>query len=149
MSNGQSNNCQQCGAPIDGSGSTCRFCGAEISMQPQYQAPQYAPTNTQQSAPQYAQQNNQQNTPQYAQQNQTEPRYNDASYSSKNKIVAGILALILGGFGAHKFYLGKPIVGIIYLLLCWTYIPSFIGFIEGIIYLTSSDEKFYIKYVKK
>jgi TM2 domain-containing membrane protein YozV len=37
---------------------------------------------------------------------------------------------------------------ILYLVFCWTGIPAIIGFIEGIIYLTSSDEKFYSKYVK-
>jgi len=64
----------------------------------------------------------------------------------KSKIAAGILAMILGGIGVHKFYLGKPFQGIMSLLFCWTGIPAFIGFIEGIIYLTSSDEKFAYKY---
>lgn len=65
----------------------------------------------------------------------------------KSKVTAGILALLLGGLGIHKFYLGSP-VGIVYLLFCWTFIPSFIGFIEGIIYLTFSgtDEEFTAKY---
>ncbi len=64
----------------------------------------------------------------------------------KSKLIAGLLAIFLGGFGIHKFYLGKFIQGFIYLLFCWTYIPSFIGLIEGIIYLCSSDHKFAMKY---
>ncbi|MFI5228405.1 MAG: NINE protein [Gemmatimonadales bacterium] len=53
---------------------------------------------------------------------------------------AVFLALILGGLGAHKFYLGSPGLGILYLLFCWTFIPSIIGFFEGLGYLFTSDE---------
>ena len=67
----------------------------------------------------------------------------------KSKVAAGLLAIFLGGLGIHKFYLGRPGMGILYLLFCWTYIPEIIGVIEVIIYLTASDEKFYYKYVKK
>ncbi len=73
----------------------------------------------------------------------------EAAASDKTKIAAGLFALLLGGFGAHKFYLGQKGKGILYLLLCWTGIPSIIALIEGIVYLTSSDEAFYQKYVKK
>ena len=69
--------------------------------------------------------------------------------STKSKTTAGVLAILLGGIGIHKFYLGKIGIGIVYILFCWTYVPVIIGLIEGIIYLTSSDEKFYLKYVKK
>lgn len=64
----------------------------------------------------------------------------------KNKITAGVLALIIGGFGIHHFYLGNTIRGVIYLLLCWTFVPAIIAFIEGIIYLTASDDTFRVKY---
>jgi TM2 domain-containing membrane protein YozV len=64
----------------------------------------------------------------------------------KNKVVAGLLAILLGGLGIHKFYLGKLGQGILYLLFSWTGIPSIIGFIEGIIYLVKSDEEFNRKY---
>jgi len=57
----------------------------------------------------------------------------------KNHIVAGILALLLGGIGIHKFYLGKVAAGVLYLLFSWTFIPSIIAFIEGIIYLVDED----------
>lgn len=65
----------------------------------------------------------------------------------KSKTTAGILALLLGGLGVHKFYLGRA-VGVVYLIFFWTLIPSFIAFIEGIIYLTfsGSDEEFTRKY---
>jgi len=69
--------------------------------------------------------------------------------AGRNKVVAGLLAIFLGGFGIHRFYLGKPISGILYLLFCWTFIPSIIAFIEGIIYFAMSDEAFNAKYNKR
>lgn len=64
------------------------------------------------------------------------------SGSIKNKNVAGLLGIFLGGLGIHKFYMGRHGQGILYLLLCWTYVPAIVGLIEGIIYFTDSDEKF-------
>ncbi len=64
----------------------------------------------------------------------------------KSKIVAALLALFLGGFGVHKFYLKRIGTGVIYILFCWTFIPSLIAFIEGIILLCMSDNKFNDKY---
>ena len=62
----------------------------------------------------------------------------------KSKTAAGLLGIFLGGIGVHKFYLGKVGMGILYLLFCWTGVPAIIGFIEGIIYLTSNDHNFQI-----
>jgi len=62
--------------------------------------------------------------------------------NGKNKLTAGLLALFLGGLGVHKFYLGRWGQGILYLLFFWTLIPAIIGFIEGIVLLTMSDERF-------
>lgn len=66
----------------------------------------------------------------------------------KDKTAAGLLGIFLGGLGIHKFYLGKSVQGVIYLLFFWTFIPAIIGFIEGILYLTKSDEEFQRKYVE-
>ena len=63
--------------------------------------------------------------------------------SGKSKIVAGFLAILFGGIGIHKFYLGRVLMGLVYLIFCWTFIPSLIAFIEGIIYLCMDDEKFH------
>ena len=64
----------------------------------------------------------------------------------KSRVAAILLAFFLGGFGVHKFYLGRIGAGVIYLLFFWTFIPSIIAFIEMIIYITMSDEAFAAKY---
>lgn len=62
--------------------------------------------------------------------------------SEKNYKMAAILAIVLGSLGAHKFYMGKYKMGILYLVFCWTWIPGIIGVIEGLIYLIQGPEKF-------
>ena len=66
--------------------------------------------------------------------------------SGKNKVVAGLLALFLGGIGVHKFYLGKGLQGILYLVFFWTFIPAVIGFVEGLNYLLMSEKTFFERY---
>lgn len=63
-----------------------------------------------------------------------------------DKTVAGILALLLGGIGIHKFYMGNSRAGILYLCFFWTGIPATLGLIEGIIYLITEDAEFQAKY---
>ena len=81
--------------------------------------------------------------------------------SDKSKLVAGLLAIFLGGFGAHKFYLGYNAAGVTLLVLyisgfifsflligfLWLWIPGLIALIEGIVYLTKSDYEFEQIYV--
>ena len=86
---------------------------------------------------------------------------NNAVGGGENKkILAGILAIILGAFGVHKFILGYQKEGFILLgitivgfvlscvgigiFLVWATV--LIGLIEGIIYLTKSEEEFYNTY---
>lgn len=66
--------------------------------------------------------------------------------SEKSRISAALFAFFLGGFGAHKFYLGQTGQGIIYLLFFWTLIPALVAFVEFILLLSMSDEKFNQKY---
>lgn len=74
----------------------------------------------------------------------------------KSKIVAGLLAFFLGGFGVHKFYLGCTTSGIIMLVVFLfgfiiigipSLIIALIAFIEALIYLFKSDEQFEEIYV--
>jgi TM2 domain-containing membrane protein YozV len=66
----------------------------------------------------------------------------------KSRVAAILLALFLGGLGAHKFYLGQVGMGLLYLVFCWTGIPAIVAFVEAILYLVASDEDFQKKYVK-
>jgi len=74
-------------------------------------------------------------------------RSHEPEFKPENKkVVAGILGILFGGLGIHKFILGYTTEGIIQILLsvitCGI-VGSFIGLIEGIIYLTKTDEEFY------
>lgn len=75
-----------------------------------------------------------------------EQRVHRHAAGATEKVTAALFALLLGGFGAHKFYLRKWVQGILYLVFFWTFIPAIIAFIEGIIYLTMSDAEFQRKY---
>lgn len=70
----------------------------------------------------------------------------NAPIGKHNRTTAAWLAILLGGVGAHKFYLGKPLIGLLYLVFVWAYVPAIVGLIEGIMYLSMSDEKFVEKY---
>ncbi|RME51278.1 MAG: NINE protein [Deltaproteobacteria bacterium] len=64
----------------------------------------------------------------------------------KSKTFAVILAFFLGGIGAHKFYLGRPGQGLLYLFFCWTGIPSIAALIDAVVLLSMSDQAFQAKY---
>lgn len=127
------NVCPQCGAPIDPGASECKFCGEKLATR-----------QMQQSQGGYAQ--TQQVVYQQPQTQQVYVTNINPAWPVKSKIVAGVLALLLGSLGIHKFYLGKIGSGILYLCFCWTGIPSIIAFIEGIVYLCSNDENFQLKH---
>lgn len=52
-----------------------------------------------------------------------------------NKLAYALIAFFLGGLGIHKFYAGRPVLGILYILFCWTFIPAFVAFVECIVAL--------------
>ena len=66
------------------------------------------------------------------------------------KVIAGVLAIVIGSLGIHKFILGYTKEGIIQIIVTFVTcgIGGLIGLIEGIIYLTKSDEEFYETYQK-
>jgi TM2 domain-containing membrane protein YozV len=77
--------------------------------------------------------------------------------ASGNKLAAGLCGIFLGSLGIHKFVLGLTTPGIIMLLVTLLASPftcglgalpmGIIGLIEGILYLTKSDEEFYETYI--
>ncbi|MAX26450.1 MAG: hypothetical protein CMJ19_18305 [Phycisphaeraceae bacterium] len=76
-----------------------------------------------------------------------------AEGDASKKLAAGIVGILLGTFGIHKFILGYTKEGVIMLLVSLfgfgigALIMWVIGIIEGIIYLTKSDEEFVATYV--
>jgi len=132
------NVCPQCGAPIDPGATECKFCGEKLAVQQAAQQVQPQPQIVYVQQPQ----------PQVVVQQQPQQVYVtgiDPSWPVKSKVTAGVLGILLGGLGIHKFYMGKIGMGILYLVFCWTYIPAIVGFVEGIIYLCSNDENFQLK----
>jgi len=84
-------------------------------------------------------------------------KWNETTQSGSNKrLLAGILAIILGAFGVHKFVLGYNKEGFILLGLTlllgivtrsgFSGVIWIIAVVEGVIYLTRSDEEFYETY---
>ncbi len=67
-------------------------------------------------------------------------------YSGKEKPTATLLALLLGGLGIHRFYLGRPLSGLLYLLFCWTFIPLLLGWGEFVRLLFMNDVEFHHRY---
>lgn len=76
--------------------------------------------------------------------------------ANSKKILAGIMGILFGTFGVHKFVLGYTAEGVIMLvasivgfILCGipTIVMGVIGLIEGILYLTKSDDEFNDTYV--
>ncbi|MBW4442672.1 MAG: TM2 domain-containing protein [Plectolyngbya sp. WJT66-NPBG17] len=72
------------------------------------------------------------------------------SDDQSKKVAAGICAILLGGLGVHKFILGYTTEGIIMLIAFFPScgLTSILGLVEGIIYLTKSDEEFATTYVR-
>jgi TM2 domain-containing membrane protein YozV len=91
------------------------------------------------------------------------PNYTVKPAGADKKILAGILGIVLGGLGIHKFVLGYNQEGVILIgvylvsivvamVTCGIgapliFIPTVIGIIEGIIYLTKTDEEFVQTYI--
>ena len=118
--------CKSCGAQVDDNANQCPYCNAAVSRVVA-------------------------NTVTVVQGLTTPPAQGTASPPSK--IAAGICGILLGALGIHKFILGYQKAGFIMLgitVLSCGYggiILGIIGLIEGIIYLTKSDQEFLEMYV--
>jgi TM2 domain-containing membrane protein YozV len=63
----------------------------------------------------------------------------------RNQVIAGLLALFLGGLGMHRFYLGQW-WGLFYLLLCWSGIPMLAALVEAISFLATDKQDWKERY---
>jgi len=133
--------CRNCGQPVDDKAIACPKCGVPPSMEKKFCS----------------------NCGTATQPNQilcvkcgVSLTQRGAGLGGKNRIVAGVLGILLGLLGIHKFYLGYTKQGLIMLLVTifgslikvGPFIMGLIGLIEGIIYLLKSDEEFYAAYVQ-
>jgi TM2 domain-containing membrane protein YozV len=82
--------------------------------------------------------------------NETWNQPQQPQYRPENKkVAAGILAILLGWLGVHKFILGytkEGVLLIVFSIISCGIAGSLIGLIEGIVYLTKTDEEFYQTY---
>ena len=98
--------CPQCGAPIDPTATECEYCGEKLSVRQaaqQLQSQQPQAVYVQQPQTVYVQQQQPVNY-----QGMQPPVYAseaNAGWPVKSKVTAGVLAILLGGFVVHKFYL--------------------------------------------
>ena len=65
---------------------------------------------------------------------------------NKDKNLAAILAFFLGSLGIHRFYLGQTLIGFLYLIFCWTFIPLCISIIDFFAFIFMSPNRFNQKY---
>lgn len=84
------------------------------------------------------------------------PQTTPKEKKGKNRVTAGIFAILLGHFGVHKFYLGHKWTGVLFVVLFFggmalvfipTIVISVIAVVEGILYLCKNDEEFQQTYV--
>ncbi|HKO97202.1 MAG TPA: TM2 domain-containing protein [Pyrinomonadaceae bacterium] len=117
--------CTKCGAVNDETAQYCTTCQAPLSQVSGYQPMQ----SVNQGA-----------------QGMTDYK----AMGADKKIIAGICGILLGGFGVHKFILGYTTEGIIQIVITFVTcgIGSIVGLVEGIIYLTKSDEEFVRTYIQ-
>jgi TM2 domain-containing membrane protein YozV len=118
--------CTKCGAVNDDTAQYCVTCQTPLSAVSGYQPMQSVNPGGQGSMQDWKQQ------------------------GADKKIIAGICGILLGGFGVHKFILGYTTEGIIQIVITFVTcgIGSIVGLVEGIIYLTKSDEEFVRTYIQ-
>jgi len=119
--------CKSCGEIIDKEAEICPECGVRQKESPQQNVNVSVDNKNEQTT-----------NVQGSGQNQIQ--------GSKSKILAAVLAVFLGNFGIHKFYLGQIGQGILYVVFSWTFIPALLELVDAARYLLMSKEKFHRVY---
>ena len=142
-------------AGATGAGATGAAYAAKQSPYAGAQAQQ--PSYSQQSANQQTYNQPNYSQPSYAQQTYSQPTYASPAVGTKDHVAAGLLAILFGWLGIHKFYLGYNTSGFIMLgvsilggIITFSLaagVMCIIGIVEGILYLTKSQSEFEQMYV--
>ena len=115
----------------------CPYCGAETNVSYSDQEPNFQE--------QWRQFGNQAS-------NALDSVFNNGP-SGKSRGIAGLLALLMGAFGLHYFYIGKTNAGILFLLAslltCGALgvVTQIISIIQAVLFFTSSQEEFEQRWV--
>lgn len=152
--------CPHCGAPNKPGATVCEFC--ELELVPEAPAREWEQDAVNQSSHSASIQGSYPANEQGSYQEEKKDAYEESlrdnpALAQKNKIIAGLLAIFLGGWGIHKFYLGYKKEGFTMIALTLlgnltfsivSYAVGLVGLVEGVIYLTTSNEKFNRIYVE-
>ena len=135
--------CPQCGNAFTSQQEVsrvhCPYCGNEYDTAGNQQPPQFNQGNTQQ---QYGYQQPYRSNDVFAE-----------GPSGKSRGIAALLAIFLGAFGIHYFYLGKTTPGVVFLVAtlisCFilSAVTGIVALIQGILMLCMSQQDFENKYV--
>lgn len=69
-------------------------------------------------------------------------------YRVPSRATAVMLALFLGGLGAHWFYLSRPLRACTYLVFCWTLVPSVVSLFDVLCFAVNNDDTWRAKFGK-
>lgn len=145
--------CPKCGMYLKDSFTICPSCGTPVGSGPTPPPSPYATKETYETTDTFNAASSTTSDAQGAANAAPIPPNSAAAepLQTKSRVTAGVLGILLGGLGIHKFYLGYTTEGLIMLgvwLLGFLFasIPSWgvwiVGLVEGIIYLTKSDAEF-------
>ena len=128
-------NCKECGQQISDSASVCPHCGAPVIRDVFCPSCGTKVPENVKFCPNCG--------------GQIYPVSEAAKAGKKDKLVAGLLAIVLGGLGIHYFYLGKTTAGVLTIVISLVSrgIWLVVMLIQGILMLTMSEEDFNSKYV--
>lgn len=73
----------------------------------------------------------------------------DPAFRVKNQRLATWFGILLGGFGLHRFYLGQYPSGFLYLLFCWTLVPTLLGWRDAFLTGRMTPSAFEFKYCRR
>ncbi|RBP03805.1 TM2 domain-containing membrane protein YozV [Roseiarcus fermentans] len=137
--------CVECGDPLRVDSTECPYCGApQPGLSPAFAARVGPPLLTHSGPSSDAARFGERFVAEaLAAPERAVPVFVVAQPPTVSRTTAGLLALFLGWFGVHKFYLGRWGLGLVYLLFFWTAFPALFAFVEALWIFSMKDEEFW------